>query len=170
MAEKSISNVAGVFPLDDYAYRAVWRAYLPHALRLLEDKQGYKVGKRSDLCLLVGRCLREDGRTREAVRWLKESCDQRQKLDKSSSDRLTSQHELARAYQANGQIKEAVKLLEGVVAIQAEVLAEDHPDRIESQHVLAGAHEANGQIKEAGKLLESIVAIEAEVLAEHYPD
>ena len=39
-----------------------------------------------------------------------------------------SEHELASAYQANGQVKEAVKLLERVVAIRAEVLTEDYPD------------------------------------------
>ena len=48
--------------------------------------------------------------------------------------RLASQHELAGAYQANGQVKEAVKLLERVVAIRTEVLAEDHPSRLASQH------------------------------------
>ncbi|KAF2623531.1 hypothetical protein BU25DRAFT_349981 [Macroventuria anomochaeta] len=170
VTEKSISNVAGVFPSDDYANPAVWRAYLPHALRLLEDDQGCKVEKRSKLCLLVGQCLLEDGRTREAGRWLKESCEQRQSLDKSNSDRLISQHNLAKAYQANGQIKEAVKLLEGVVAIEAEVLTEDHPDRLASQHNLAGAYQANGQTKKAVKLLEAVVAIKAEVLAEDHPD
>jgi hypothetical protein len=41
-----------------------------------------------------------------------------------------SQHGLAEAYQANGQVKEAVKLLEHVVTIEAGVLAEDHPDRL----------------------------------------
>ncbi|OOO06635.1 NB-ARC domain protein [Aspergillus oryzae] len=79
-------------------------------------------------------------------------------------------HTLAIAYQANGQIKEALKLLEHVVAIRTEVLAEDHPDRLASQHVLAIAYQANGQIKEAVKLLEHVVAIESEVLAEDHPD
>jgi WD40 repeat protein len=44
---------------------------------------------------------------------------------------------LATAYQANGQVKEAVKLLGHVVAIRTEVLVEDYPDRLTSQHVLA---------------------------------
>ncbi|GMG22263.1 unnamed protein product [Aspergillus oryzae] len=43
----------------------------------------------------------------------------------------------AGAYQANGQIKEAVKLLEHIVAIHTEVLAEDHPDRLLSERTLA---------------------------------
>ncbi|KAI9715642.1 MAG: hypothetical protein M1812_005794 [Candelaria pacifica] len=38
------------------------------------------------------------------------------------SNRLASQHELARAYQADGQVKKAVELLEQVVAIREKVL------------------------------------------------
>ncbi|KAF2732280.1 TPR repeat protein, partial [Polyplosphaeria fusca] len=117
VAEKGIRHIAAVFPSDDYANRMVWRAYMPHALRLLEDKQSHSAEPRSGLCLLVGRCLRVDGRIREAVKWLEESYEQRKELNKSDSKRLLSQHELAIAYQANGQVKEAVALLEGVVAI-----------------------------------------------------
>jgi hypothetical protein len=40
------------------------------------------------------------------------------------------------AYETNGQVKEAVALLEQVVAIEAYVLAEDHPDRLASQQSL----------------------------------
>jgi tetratricopeptide (TPR) repeat protein len=64
--------------------------------------------------------------------------------------------------------KDAIKLLERVVAMRAEVLAEDHPDRLASQHVLATVYQANGQVKEAVKLLERVVAIKAEVLAEDH--
>ena len=71
---KAIRHIAEVFPSDDYANRAVWRAYLPHALRLLGNKQDCDVKERSELCLLVGRCLRVDGRVQEAGRWLEETC------------------------------------------------------------------------------------------------
>ena len=169
VTEKSIQNMAGVFPSEAYANRSLWRAYLPHALRLLEDDQGCEVERRSKLCLLVGRCLQEDGRTQEAVRWLKESCDQRQSLNKSSSDQLMSQHCLAIAYQANGQIKEAVKLMEAVVAIRTEVLAEDHQDRLASQHVLAMAYQANGQIEEAASLLKYVVQLKKRVYKFDHP-
>ncbi|EXM15380.1 hypothetical protein FOTG_16258 [Fusarium oxysporum f. sp. vasinfectum 25433] len=73
-------------------------------------------------------------------------------------------------YLANGQIQEAVKLLEHVVAIREKTLAESHPDRLASQHALAGAYRANGQIKEAVKLLEHVVAIREKTLAESHPD
>jgi len=44
-------------------------------------------------------------------------------------DRLASQHALASAYEANGQVDEAVALLEHVVKVR-EKLAEDHPSRL----------------------------------------
>ena len=170
VVEKGIRHVANVFPSPIHENRAVWGGYLSHTLRLLEDKQDYDIEERSELCLLVGQCLRVDGRIREAVGWLEESCWQRELLNKGNSNRLLSQIWLGVLYQDNGQIKEAVKLLEAVVAIQAEVLAEDHPSRLASQHVLAIGYQANGQIKEAVKLLEAVVAIQAEVFAEDHPD
>ncbi|KAL5373431.1 hypothetical protein DPSP01_012732 [Paraphaeosphaeria sporulosa] len=169
VTESAIKHVAEVFPTDDFANRAIWRAYMPHALRLLVTKHSCNVKDRACLILWVGRCLSFDGRIGEAIIWLKECCRLRAVLAEDHPSRLASQHALAIAYEANGQVKEAVKLLESVVAIRAEALAEDHPSRLASQHALAGAYEANGQVKEAVKLLESVVAIEAEALAEDHP-
>ena len=167
--EGAVQHVTKVFPSHKYKNRALWRAFLPHALRLLESEQEYGVEESSKLCLRVGQCLQVDGRIPEAVRWLQESCRQRERLSADNSDRLLSQYVLAGAYEDNGQVKEAVELLESIVAIEVEVLAEDHPSRLASQRALAGAYQANGQVKEAVKLLESVVAIEAEVLAEDHP-
>ena len=170
VAYKSIGNLAGVLPSADYVNQALWRTYPPHALRLLGDKQNREFNKKSKLFLLVGQCLGVDGRIPEAVRWLEESCNQRQGLDERDSGRLISQLFLAVAYRKNGRIQKAVKLLESVVAIQADVLAEDDLDRLASQHELAMAYQANGQVQEAVKLMEVIVAMQAEVLAEDHPN
>jgi tetratricopeptide (TPR) repeat protein len=83
---------------------------------------------------------------------------------------LASQHELASAYQANGQIKQAVDLLEHVVVVQERTLAEEHPDQLTSQHELARAYHANGQIKQAVDLLKHVVTVEERTLAEEHPD
>jgi len=102
----------------------------------LGNKQGSGVEK-SQLCLWIGRCLRVDGRIQETVRWLEESCRWRNSLDEEHPDRLASQHELARAYRADGQVKKAVELRKHVVAVKAKVLRDDHPSRLVSQEVLA---------------------------------
>jgi tetratricopeptide (TPR) repeat protein len=167
--EEAVRHVAGVFPSNNYANQAVWRAYLPHALRLLESRQQYTIEDRPRLCLLVGNCLRVEGRVREAVRWLKESCRGRETLAEEHPSRLASQHALATAYEADGQVQKAVELLEHIVGIEEKVLAEDHPDRLASQHELATAYQADGQVQKAVELLEYVVTVCEKVLAEEHP-
>jgi tetratricopeptide (TPR) repeat protein len=84
-----------------------------------------------------------------------------------NSDRLTSQHQLAHTYLANGQITEAVETLEHIVKVQ-EKLAEDHPSRLVSQHELARAYLADGQITKAVETLEHVVKVQ-EKLSEDHP-
>ncbi|KAF2726507.1 hypothetical protein EJ04DRAFT_183385, partial [Polyplosphaeria fusca] len=57
-------------------------------------------------------------------------------LAEDHPDRLASQHELARAYQANGQVKQAVELMEYVVKIDQRVFRFDHPSRLLSESTL----------------------------------
>ncbi|KAL4724498.1 hypothetical protein ACLX1H_007939 [Fusarium chlamydosporum] len=90
-------------------------------------------------------------------------------LAENHPSRLASQHALAIAYRANGQIAEAVELLKHVVAVRETTLAEDHPDRPASQHELAVAYRANRQIAEAVELLKHVVAVRETTLAEDHP-
>jgi lipopolysaccharide biosynthesis regulator YciM len=64
---------------------------------------------------------------------------------------LLAQHQLAIAYEANGQIDEAVKLLKHVVTVEEKKLA--------SQHALARAYQANGQLYAAVELLKHVVTV-----------
>jgi hypothetical protein len=146
--KRALEHLSNIFPSDDYEEREVWREYIPHAVRIRDVRAGEHIDVRGKLCLQVGRCLRVDGRIRDAVGWLEESRDLRVSLSEDHSVRLLTQHVLAMAYQANGQVKDAVRLLEQVVAIRERVLAEDHPDRLASQHNLASAYQANGQVKD----------------------
>jgi tetratricopeptide (TPR) repeat protein len=131
--------------------------------------QDCSIEEKAELCLLVGQCLRVDGRIREAVRWLEECCRWRERLEEQDSDRLLSQHVLAMAYEADGQVKRAVELLGHVVAVREQVLAEEHPSRLASQHALAGAYQADGQVKEAVGLLEHVVAVKEQTLRDDHP-
>ncbi|RKK08012.1 hypothetical protein BFJ68_g3461 [Fusarium oxysporum] len=135
--QMAFRHIAEVFPYDDWDKREVWRQYMPHALRLLTNTDGADTKDRCQLGYWVGRCLLLDRRT------------------------------LTTAYRFNGQIKEAVDLLEHVVAAQAD-LVENHPSRLASQLELAVAYRFNRQIKEAVDLHEYVVAAQAD-LAENHP-
>jgi tetratricopeptide (TPR) repeat protein len=80
------------------------------------------------------------------------------------------QHALAGTYQASGQTREAVELLEHVVKMHETTLDEGHPDRLASQHELAGAYRANGQTREAEAMHRQTLATEEKVVGREHPD
>ena len=171
LRQAAVAHLAAVFQSDDWDDRERWRQYMPHVLRVIRDGGG--TGEWGGECRLgywAGRCLYVEGRIPEAVDLLKHVVKVPETmLAENHPDRLASQHELARAYQANGQVKEAVDLLEYVVKVEETMLAENHPDRLASQHVLAGAYQANGQVKEAVDLLEHVVKVKSSVMAYGHP-
>jgi tetratricopeptide (TPR) repeat protein len=106
--EKATRHLEAIFPSDDYGNRSLWREYLPHTLRVLFEDEGVDIEERYELDLRAGRCLQADGRIKEAVRCFEE-CYRWKKshFPEEHPSRLASQHELARAYQAEGQTKKA---------------------------------------------------------------
>lgn len=69
-------------------------------------------------------------------------------LAEGHPDRLASRHVLAGAYQANGQIGEAIELLEEVVMVEEGTLAKNHPDRLASRHARAVIYSQQGYHRE----------------------
>lgn len=76
----ALKHLSEVFPSGDYTTRYIWRDYLPHVARIKKDKRCQGTEENSELCLRVGRCLYVDGRIKEAVLWLQESCKWRDKI------------------------------------------------------------------------------------------
>ena len=54
-------------------------------------------------------------------------------LEETHPNRLTSQHKLASAYKANGQVTEAIKLLEQVIEAKRLIFHKGHPSCVESE-------------------------------------
>ncbi|KAG7402588.1 Nephrocystin-3 [Fusarium oxysporum f. sp. rapae] len=168
--QATLARVAKVFPTDNWENRDLWRQYLPHGLRLLGTTRYMENEGECGLGLSVGQCLLVDGRTTEAVSTLEHVVEARERiLAEDHPDRLTSEHELARAYLTDGQTKKAVEMLEHVVKTQERILAKDHPYRLASEHVLAGAYLDDGQIKKAVEMLEYVVKTRKRILAEDHP-
>ena len=74
---------------------------------------------------------------KKAVELLEAVVKAKETLAADHPDRLASQHALAMAYEADGQAKNAVELLEHVVAVEADSLRDDHPSRLVSVEALA---------------------------------
>jgi hypothetical protein len=97
---------------------------------------------------------------KKAVKLLEHVVAVREKtLAEDHPDRLASQHVLAVAYRADGQVKKAVKLLEHVVAVWEKTLPEDHPDGLASQHALARAYQPDGQVGKMQKHQRSLLPV-----------
>ena len=64
------------------------------------------------------------------------------------------------------QVKEAVSLLEQVVKIHKQTLAEDHPSRLASQHVLATIYWDLDRYSDAVQMMKHVVGIRSQVLDE----
>ncbi|EUC45757.1 hypothetical protein COCMIDRAFT_94686 [Bipolaris oryzae ATCC 44560] len=166
VSQQAMAHVAEVFPADDFGNEAVWRAYMPHALRLLDSKSSLDAQSRARLSYWVGKCLLFDGRAAESVRWLEECSRCREVLDEDDTYRLAAQHHLAISYRNNGQIEDSVRLLEHVVKIQDTTLIETHPHRLAAQHALSISYYTNGQLEDCIRLQEYLVEVKAATLAE----
>ncbi|KAF5253916.1 hypothetical protein FANTH_1241 [Fusarium anthophilum] len=168
--QMAFAHIAEVFPYDEWEDRELWRQYMPHALRLLTNTDGANAEERCLLGGKVGRCLLVDGQTGQAVHIFESVVEvQRTVLAENDRDLLVAEHCLASAYISNMQERQAIQLLEHVIAMGAD-LAENNPDRLRSQHNLALVYKSKGQTKQAIELLEQVVEIEAKVLPENHPD
>ncbi|OAA62009.1 kinesin light chain [Niveomyces insectorum RCEF 264] len=168
VARGSLDRMRYAFPSSDYANRKTWTAYLPHAMYMLRDGKAVDSVTGLRFCLRVCSCLYADGRIREALRML-ENCNPWacESLAEQDRDRLSSEHELACAYLADGQVQRAVDLLEYVVGVKSS-FAEDDSSRLTSQHELASAYHANGQIQKAVDLLEHVVRTQKNLPPDSY--
>ena len=168
---QAIQHVAGVFPSDEYKNRESCREHLPHALKVLDSKHGEDLAERYDLCEKVGVCLHDEGRVRQAVRWLEETfLWRKENLGEEDFFRLSSQYNLAMAYLQDGQIGKSVKLFEQVVAVREKVLPENDPNLLASQNLLAHSYTENGQVDKAIKLIEHVTTINNKTLIKEHPN
>ncbi|RKL05615.1 hypothetical protein BFJ70_g17087 [Fusarium oxysporum] len=162
-----ICHIAASFPAKDDAHYDLRRAYLPHAMRLLNRNHENKIVEAYLLFEKVGHSFNVDRRFKEAIRCFEEVCRWRKDFH-SETDylRLTSEYNLARVYLDDRRIKDAIKLLEHVVEVRKETLDEKDNSRLTSEHALATAYLDDRRIEDAIKLLEHVVTVRKETLDE----
>ncbi|KAH8745286.1 P-loop containing nucleoside triphosphate hydrolase protein, partial [Diaporthe sp. PMI_573] len=163
----ALKDMKKVF-IDDYgANQEAWRSYFSHSTRLLERSKNRCIDERFSLSTHVGMRLSEDRQFKEAIKCLEDVWKWKQKtLQEEDESRLTSEHELARAYLEDRRIKEATKMFEHVVEVRKRTLREEDHYRLNSEHALATAYLEDRRIKEAIKMFEHVVEIQKRTLRE----
>lgn len=166
--KSALEQVLTIFPAAQFDSHMIWRDYMPHALKIMQDDVTKQLQKRYDLSMWVGHFLLQDGRIAEGLVRLEDTFQwRRQNLLEDDAQRLQSQYYLAAAYTRNGQAQDAVPLMERVVELGSRTRSEDHLDQLRWQTELAMAYSKNGQIRDAIRLLERVVEIQPRKLPEN---
>ncbi len=166
VAVKALQHITEVFPPVDDENRALWRAYLPHAMHMVKTTQGSDPEVQSGLAPCVGMCLQLDGRIREAVAWLEECCRWKCNLAEDDPMRLLAEYALGRTYIQSRQIGRAVGFLERVVRSGEKRLDKENLELLTTQYFLAIAYQAASEAEKAEAVLKHIV----DVMKTSYPD
>ena len=91
-------------------------------------------------------------------------------LGPDDPDTLTSQNNLASAYQDAGRTADAIRLYELNLEVRERLLGADHPSTLNSRGNLAAAYQDAGRADEAIPLLERTLAGRERVLGADHPD
>ena len=91
-------------------------------------------------------------------------------LGPDDPETLTSQNNLASAYQDAGRTAEAIRLYELNLEVRERLLGPDHPSTLTSRGNLAAAYQDAGRAAEAIPLLERTLADRERVLGPDHPD
>ncbi|KAL3472076.1 purine and uridine phosphorylase [Aspergillus californicus] len=170
--QKAANHFDRIFPDNDHKNQKVWRDYLPHA-DLLINESCFQRGrlKYTRLVLNVGRCLRSDGRYREAAVMFEDTV-KLQKRERGDDDpsTLTSMADLVSAYKYQGRWKEAEELGVQVLKVRSRVLGPEHPDTLTSMADLASTYRNQGQWKKAEELEVQVLEVYSPVLGPEHPD
>lgn len=166
----ALAHLNSVFPFDYLDKREQWRAYLPHAIRILDNAVNANNVTQADLCFRIGRALRTDRRYQESLQWL-DRCHLILKIapDHGQDRLLATQQELARAYQQSCQFPRAIMLMEHVVAVRRESNATHVSIRLRSEALLGWIYVKAVQIGEGVAQLESVVHQMIKLAAQEEP-
>ncbi|KAI0007897.1 hypothetical protein F4779DRAFT_642503 [Xylariaceae sp. FL0662B] len=156
----AMQHLVSISPTRYPETRALWREYLPHALRALWGSADSQDKERFDLFFIVGCLLCYYRRYKEAIPALEKAYYwTKRRFSEEDHSRQKSERSLATAYIKNRQAKEAIKLLEPIVAIYKKTLTEEHDSRLSSEYDLAKAYFLDGQMTQAIEIYERIVVI-----------
>ncbi|CAG8252566.1 unnamed protein product [Penicillium olsonii] len=138
----ALHHVERLFPEIDHTHRALWRAAVPHALRIVNlTKDRKPSGTRFELLCKVGSCHIYDGRPKEARRLYREALELVSADLGPDSDRaLHALGMLAVTYDHGGSPQKAIKIWEQVLEKRIRINGSDSYEANSVLLQLASAH------------------------------
>ncbi|KAI1841866.1 hypothetical protein JX266_011944 [Neoarthrinium moseri] len=164
----SILHMAEVFPGNDPAHRRLWRTYLPHATRLLQETHDVEIEQKFLLLGLVAGALHEDRRVAEALKYYLIIHGYRARyLPETDRKLVQAKKDLAGAYTNSRRSRKGMAILKPLVEVCRVTFGEEDLLRLDSEHELASAYLDNGQETEAIEILEHVVKVTGRMLEEN---
>ena len=141
---KVVRHLIDVYPRTGWNGRALWRPYITHTIRVLQDTTTMITWERASLCFELNGCLQADGRFSEALTWMSDCASMCESMPDDDPFKLKSQRRLAILYSIHGREEEALEILQHVATISDMVFAEDDLERRVGQRALADLYTGTG--------------------------
>jgi tetratricopeptide (TPR) repeat protein len=171
---KALVCISNLYPFGEFENREVCRAYLAHALAVLElhvANEDDEVTSRACLLHCVGGYFHLEGLHRQAEEMFREALEiKTNRLGENHSDTLRDMANLAAAFYSQGRYKEAEKLEIQALEARKLSLGETHPDTLRSISNLAATFRSQGRYEEAEKLEIQVLEARKLSLGETHPD
>ena len=148
---------------------------LPHVLEIIRQFDGKTVDneiqkKIALLCNEAGRGFEYDGKYDEALKWLKQALDRREKIvGKEHSDTATTYYNIARVYYRQGKYNEALEWYNKALTIREKTLGTEHPDTAVTYHYIARVYYRQGKYNEALEWYNKALTIRRKMLGMEHP-
>lgn len=169
---RAITRLEEVFPNHEHGNRSMWRAYLPHASRVLEsDLSARDDTSRIALEWKVALCYYNDGRFHEAETLFREVMEcWTVMLGEEHPRTLKSVAQLALTYHGLSRFQDSKVLGLRAMEAQKRVLGEEDPETLSTMSHLAMTFSDLSQWKESEELELHTMEIRRRVLGNEHPD
>ncbi|KAB8232212.1 uncharacterized protein BDW43DRAFT_320187 [Aspergillus alliaceus] len=176
---KTAERLNEAFPDNDHSNRKVWRAYLPHALSLSEEKEfKYQHDCYVDLIENMGAPVfcdakeiqqRRQGKTHPSTLTIMGRFKQAETLETQHHDTLTTMADLAMINYEQGHYKQAETLMVQVLGAMKIVLGPEHRDTLASMAYLGHIYHSQGRLNQAEELYVQVLESQKRVMGPEHP-
>jgi tetratricopeptide (TPR) repeat protein len=171
--ERTLSQLANVFPSGDHKERAIWTAYMPHARHVLALPHPLDGDKKAEIKLLskVGECLHSNGQYFDAEQMHRQRLELCRNLIGLEQPRtLSSMNELGRALHKQGKYFEAEQMHKQTLELRVKVLGLKHPNTLDSMNNLGMALHRQGKYFESEQMHRQELELCRKVSGMEHPD